>query len=271
MKYHHLIAWVLCFGDCASTLAQSDSVFLFKKTLPGNFVDFTVDNLGNVYELNMSGQLKKTGPDGDSLAIYNDVTHYGKISYVDVTNPLKVLLYYRDFGTVVILDRFLNKVSNIDLRKQGLFQVRAIGQSYDNNVWVYDELDSKLKRIDENGRTVDQSTDFKLLFDSIPVPEFIVDQNKLVYLYDENKGVYIFDYYGAFKNRIRFTGWIDFTVIGNILLGRDGSSLYKYEPGTLHIQQYSIPPAMKKAIKIKVLPSNLYVLREGGIDVYAYR
>jgi len=172
---------------------------------------------------------------------------------------------------VVILDRLLNKQSDIDLRKQKLFQVRAIGQSYDNNIWVFDELDSKLKRIDENGNTLDQSSDFKLLFDSIPSPEFIVDQNKSVYLYDETKGVYIFDYYGAFKNRIRFTGWIDFTVIGNTLLGRDALSLYRYEPGSLHLQQYPIPPFMQDARKIKIEPANLYLLRNDRLDIFSIR
>src|SRR6266700_368433 len=243
-----------CILYCTTLFAQADSVFLFKKTIEGAFTDFTVDNLGNMYVLNRGGQLKKTGPNGDSIAVYNDVTHFGKISFIDVTNPLKVLLYYRDFGTVVVLDRLLNNVSVIDLRKQNLFQVKAIGQSYDNNIWAFDELDSKLKRIDENGKTVDQSTDFRLLFDSIPAPDFIVDQNKLVYLYDPAKGVYIFDYYGAFRNRIRFTGWTDFTVIGNVMLGRDSRMIYKYEPGTLHLQQYPIPAYMRDASKIKIAP-----------------
>src|SRR5215471_5359097 len=120
MKIVHLVILAGSLLFSIHSNAQEDSVFLFKRSLQGSFTDFTVDNLGNVYMINQNGQLKKTGPAGDSLAIYNDITHYGKISYVDVTNPLKVLLYYQDFGTVVILDRFLNKVSDIDLRKQGL-------------------------------------------------------------------------------------------------------------------------------------------------------
>lgn len=249
----------------------SDTTFKTERVISGEFTDFTVDNLGNLYVVNQTGQLKKMSPKGDSLAVFNNVRQYGKIHFIDVSNPLKVLLHFKDFGTIVILDRFLNTRSTIDLRRNQLFQVKSIGQSYDNNIWAFDEMESKLKRIGEDGRIIDQSVDFRQLFDSTPSPGFIVDQNKFVYLYDPARGAYIFDYYGTFKNRIRFLGWTDFTVIGNTILGRDANVLYKYEPGTLNLQQYNIPAAMQDARKIKITPTNIYLLREKHLEVFSYR
>ena len=270
MKRHlTIIPLLLCC--CITLYAQSDTAFLFKRSFVGAFTDFTVDNLGNLYLVNVAGQLKKLGPRGDSIAVFNNVRQYGKISLMDVTNPLKVLLYFRDFGTVVVLDRFLNTRSTIDLRRQHLFQVKAIGQSYDNNIWVFDELESKIKRISEEGRILDQSADFRQIFDSAPSPQFIVDQGRQLYLYDSVKGVYLFDYYGAFKNRIQLTGWTDFAVIGSILFGRDAGMLYKYEPGTLNLQSYLIAPAMQHARKIKITPGAIYLLRDDRLDIYSYR
>ena len=251
-------------------IAQQDSVFAFVKSIPGSFTDFTVDNLGNIFLANNNGQLKKLGPTGDSIAVFNNLTSYGKTFSIDVSNPMKVLLFYRDFGTVVVLDRFLNIRNVIDLRKQQLFQVKAIGQSYDNNIWVYDELESKLKKVGEDGRILDQSTDFRLMFDSLPSFSFIVDQNKLVYLYDPKHGVFMFDYYGAFKSRIRFTGWSDFTVVNNILFGRDDNMLYRYEPGTLNLQQYPITNTFRLARKIKITQLGLYLLYNDRLDVYKW-
>lgn len=248
-----------------------DSVFQLQKAIPGDFVDFTVDNLGNLYVVSQTGQVKKLNPNGDSMAVYNNVRQYGKIHFMDVTNPLKVLLYFKDYGTVVVLDRLLNVRTTIDLRRQQLFQVKAIGQSYDNNIWAFDELESKLKRIGEDGRVLDQFTDFRMIFDSAPSPQFIVDQNRQLFLYDPSKGVYLFDYYGAFRNRIRLTGWTDFTVINNTMFGRDAGMLYRYEPGTLNLQQYPIPVTMQQARKIKITPGNLYLLRNDRLEVYAYR
>lgn len=253
------------------TTAKADTVFQFKKFIAGDFADFTIDNLGNLYLVSLTGQLKKIGPNGDSIAVFNNVRQYGKLYFIDVTNPLKVLLYFKDFGTIVVLDRFLNTRATLDLRKHNLFQVKAIGQSYDNNIWVFDELESKLKRVSEDGRVIDQSNDFRQLFDSTPSPQFIVDQNKQVFLYDSLKGVYLFDYYGTLKNRIRLTGWTDFTVIGDALYGRDENMLYKYEPGTLNLQQYPIPVNMRDARKLKITPGSLYLLRDNRLEVYVYK
>lgn len=254
-----------------TTHAGQDSFFLLQHKIAGTFTDFTVDNLGNLYVLTTSGQLKKMGPTGDSIAVFNNVRQYGKVHFIDVSNPLRILLYFKDFGTVVTLDRFLNTRSTLDLRRRQLFQVKSIGLAYDSNIWVFDEMEGKLKRVGEDGRIIDQSADFRLLFDSMPSPSFIVDQNKLVYLYDTSKGVYIFDYYGTFKNRLRFTGWSDFTVINNTIFGRDAGLLYRYEPGTLNLQQYPISPAMQKAKKVKIMPGNLYLLHDDRLEVYSYR
>ena len=271
--YRFIIILTACLygSGVARSQPAGDSVFIFKQSVAGNFTDFTVDNLGNLYVVTPGGQLKKMSASGDSLAVFNNVRQFGKLYLIDVTNPLRVLLYFRDFGTVVILDRFLNSRATLDLRKSQLFQVKAIGQSYDNNIWVFDELESKLKRVSEDGRILDQSTDFRLLFDSMPTPRHIVDQDRQVFLYDSAKGVYLFDYYGALKNRVRLTGWTDFTVIGRTLFGRDAGKLYRYEPGTLDLQQYDIPAAMQDARKIKITPGNLYLLRENRLDVYSYR
>src|SRR6185436_12076651 len=102
--------------------AQADTNFHLIRVLRGDFVDFTVDNLDNIYVLNSHNQVKKYNAAGDSVAIYNDVRKFGQASLIDVSNPLKVLLYYKDFATVVMLDRFLNAVNIVDLRKQNILQ-----------------------------------------------------------------------------------------------------------------------------------------------------
>lgn len=254
-----------------TSLAQAqDTLFRLKQTYRGDIVDFTVDNLGNCFIVSSSGQIKKLNNEGDSAGVFNDVRRYGKLFSIDVTNPLKVLLYFKNFGTVLVLDRFLNVRSTIDLRKQNLFQVKTIGQSYDNNIWVFDEQESKLKKVGEDGKVIDQSADFRMIFDSMPSPQVIIDQEKLVYLYDSSKGVYIFDYYGAFKNRLIFPGWSDFTVINKVMFGRNGAFLYRYEPGTLNLQKLPVSNPIRDARKIKITSTFLYALQDGFIEVYAY-
>jgi hypothetical protein len=250
--------------------AQLDSPFVHVSQINGSFTDFTVDNLGNMYVLTLGNQLKKIGPSGDSLAIYNDVRRYGNLSYIDATNPLKILLYYQEFGTVVEVDRFLNILNTIDLRSLNFFQIKTIGLAYDNNLWIYDDLEAKLKRIGDDGSLITETTDIRQLTDSVPDPSVLTDQNGLVYLYDNLHGAYIFDHYGAFKKYVPLPGWKDFTVIDNNLFGRDEHYFYKFESSHRDIERHSIPVSCLPAIKIIVMRKMFYVLKHDGIHIYNY-
>jgi len=251
--------------------AQSDTAFYLSKTIEGDIVDFTVDNTGNIYLLSKDNQLKKLDANGDSIAVYNAVNTYGDVYFIDVSNPLKVLLYYKDFTTIVEVDRLLRTLNTIDLRNLGIFQVKAVGLSYDNNVWIYDELDARLKRIGDDGTLLDQTTDFRQLFDSVPDPSVIMDQSGLVYLYDTAKGVYAFDHYGSLKSKVSLLGWKDFDVIDKSLIGRKGNFFYKYQLGKMDIQQEPVPPAYLNAIKIKISYLAVYVLKKNMLQIFLHR
>src|SRR5215213_7377947 len=105
------------------SFAQADTAFRLVKTFPGEIADAAIDNLDNVYILTSTDQLKKYNASGDSLAVYNNVRKYGKVYSIDVANPLKVLLYYKDFSSIVVLDRLLAVRSTIDLRSKNILQV----------------------------------------------------------------------------------------------------------------------------------------------------
>src|SRR3982751_4245634 len=95
-----IFCFFCCFSVTLKTNAQKDTVFIFNKTLPGDFSYFTVDNLDNLYLVNnSSNQLKKIDGNGDSVGVFNNVRKYGKLFSIDATNPLKLLLFYKNFAT----------------------------------------------------------------------------------------------------------------------------------------------------------------------------
>src|SRR5690606_8458948 len=123
------------------------------------------------------------------------------------------------FATVVMLDRFLNVVNIVDLRKQNIFQAKVIAQSYDNKIWVFDEMENKLKKIDEDGKLLQETPDFRLFMDKTIVPVEVADENKYVYLYDSTAGVYVFDYFGTLNNVIMIHHWQNLKITGNYIFG----------------------------------------------------
>ena len=272
MKKLKTILSFLCF--CASvanpfaTQAQSDSAFQFIKTIKGDFTYFNVDNLDNVYLLTKNNQLKKLNENGDSLAVFNDVKRYGNPDYIDVTNPLKTLLYYKNYSTVVVLDRLLTQRNSINLRKQNIFYVNNVTLSYDNYMWIFDEEDFRLKKIDEEGKVLQSSTDWRMLFDTVPAPVKMIDRDNFVYLYDPAKGFYIFDYYGGFKNRLAFLNWTNVEVNGSNIYGFENRKLYSYVLKSLQLKEYKLPAFFGKYEAIKAMNGKVYLLNEKGVDIY---
>lgn len=251
--------------------AQSDSTFKLIRILKGDIVDFTVDNLDNVYILNSRDQLKKYNINGDSVAVFNNVKKFGQVSLIDVSNPLKVLLYYKDFSTAVVLDRLLNVRNTIDLRKQNIFRAKAISQSYDNKIWIYDELESKLKKMDEDGKLLQETPDFRLLLGKALSPISIFDENKYVYLYDSLQGVYVFDYYGSLKNIIQIQRWNNFKVAGNFIYGSRIDTLYRYEINTFQYDEWKMPEQIFRSKAFNFTSSRLYALKNDRIEIYSIR
>lgn len=273
IKFLHIIFLLIIlssrnYAQSDAAASKSNADFKFEKIIPGNYIYLDVDVLDNIYLITAGNQLKKLNSKGDSLAVFNDVKKYGNPSYIDVSNPLKILVYYKNFSTVTILDRLLAMRTTINFRKLNIFSVKAIATSYDNNIWIYDEQDNKLKKIDDDGKLLQESTDLRLLVDSVPTPSQITDSDNLVYLYDEQKGFYIFDYYGALKNNLPFLYWQNTAIAGKKIYGFSGNTLFSYELTTLNLKKYELPVFFKNYHSIKAINGKVYLLKDEGIEIY---
>ena len=247
---------------------KQDSTFKYLKTIPGSYTYLDVDVLGNIYLITEKNQLKKIRPNGDSLAVFNDVKKFGNPTLLDVSNPLKILLYYKNFSTVVVLDRFLALRSTINFRNQNIFKIKTLANSYDNNIWIFDEQNVSLKKINDEGNVLSETLDLRQLFDTVPSPTQIIDKNNFVYLYDESRGFYIFDYYGSFKNNLPFLNWKHVTVYNNKLMGFVDDNFYSYEINSINLKNYKLPNIFKDYIDIKTTNGKIYLLKKEGVEIY---
>ena len=280
IKITYIIAFLFlcCFSACAQKItpfdstnvqgANTDSTFKYLNFIPGSFTYLDVDVLDNIYLITSNNQLKKIKPNGDSAGVFNDVKKYGNPTLLDVSNPLKILLYYKNYSTVVILDRFLTFRNSINFRNKNIFKVKSLATSYDNNIWIFDEQDFKLKKIDDEGTVLNETNDWRQLFDTVPSPTQIIDRNNFVYLYDEIKGFYIFDYYGSYKNNLAFVNWKHVAVANNKLTGFAGDTLYSYEINSFNLKSYKLPVFFKDYLDIKAMNGKVYLLKKNGVEIY---
>ena len=239
MRKSNIILFLFLFIT-SSAIAQNDSSFLLVRTYQGDIADATMDKLDNLYVISSTGQLKKFTPSGDSV-IYNEVKRFGNSYSLDVSNPLKIVLLYRNFSTIVVLDRFFATINTIDLRTHSIFQPGVVGLAYDNNLWVFDEYDNKLKKIDDQGNLLLETPDFRTLFNLTIAPQRIISENGLVYLADTANGIFIFDNYGSFKKKIPIVNWQSVAIRNNNIISTDREVIRLYNPATFFQVEQKVP------------------------------
>jgi hypothetical protein len=266
MKRRILILLILTLQ--LHTQAQKAESWQYVKSISGQFSFFMPDELGNLFAITANGQFKKYNAQLDSMGVLNEIKRYGKPYSMSVENPLRSLLFFKEYKTVVVLDRLMQVVGKVDLRKAGIYQTQAVGQSYDNNIWTFDEQDSKLKKISTEGKLLFETPDLRLVFSEAILPTSLFDRNGYVYLYDPAKGLFIFDYYGAFKNRIALLNWSSIQSWGKRIVGYKEGKWLSYTPGEIDIQEFMLPGSTD-ANPIRFIAEGFYVMDETGIHRYA--
>lgn len=73
----------------------------------------------------------------------------GRIKSVDLQNPLKMILFYEDFNTIVTLDNQLNEIQRINFSENTApIVVGATAMASQNRFWIYNNLTQQLALFD---------------------------------------------------------------------------------------------------------------------------
>ena len=178
---------------------------------------FKIDVFGNIYTVDPSNKLKVYDPTLNLLFEYYN-NGLGDITYIDITNPRKIILFFSGFQKMVFLDNTLSEIGRYESDFNLPFDIRAIGSSRDNNIWIYDALDYRLKKIDAKGRPILSTNPLQTHLDIDVIPDYIIEYNNEVLLIEEDKGVIVFDNLGNYLRYIRLDGAFSISVKENKLL-----------------------------------------------------
>ena len=82
----------------------------------------------------------------------------GKITKVDLQNPLKIVLFYENFNTAVTLDNQLNESQKVNFSENTIpILATGIGIASQNQFWIYNSLNQQLGLYDylnQNYKTI---------------------------------------------------------------------------------------------------------------------
>jgi len=198
----------------------------------------TSDYLGNVYAIN-DNEIAKYSSTGSLISSFSD-KNAGTITSVDASNPLRVQVFYQDFGQIIYLDDVLSVIgSRISLLEQGLDQATLSCSSWDDGIWLYDPQDFELKRLGSDLRLSHQSGNVNQLVGIEANPNFIIEKNNFVYLNNPLTGILVFDQFGTYYKTLPVIGIERFQVSADQVFYLQEGKLISYN---MRMFQYADVP-----------------------------
>ncbi len=163
-----------------------------------------LDYQGNRYHVHHD-VIDKYDIDGKLLFTYSNKS-LGEIHSIDVSNPLRVLIFYKNLQQMVITDNTLSvhNGQTIGFDALGMYQVQMVASSkMDNGMWLYDQATFQLKKLSQNFETIYQSGNLEQMIGKIQIePKLMIENNGYLFLVCPNNGILLFDMYGAYYKTI---------------------------------------------------------------------
>jgi WD40 repeat protein len=157
-----------------------------------------IDPYGNIYAVKET-QLSKFSPQGKLLFSYSN-QKLGVISSIDIFNPMKIMLFYQDAGTLVFLNEQLALIKDpLSLYDANFFTISLASYSAANQIHLFDNTNKFLITLDFNMREI---TRVPLNFPSFNPLKMIELEEKSLAFQDSESGVYLFDAFGTFNKLI---------------------------------------------------------------------
>lgn len=138
----YLLLFSCSFGFCQNKKLKTTELStteLENKTYIG------FDGLGNNYYIKENILTKQ-----------NEAQHWeyknvalGKITSVDYLNPLKVVVFYEDFNTIIMLDNQLNEIQKLNLfEADNSIFASKVGLAAQEQFWIYNSLTQQIMLFD---------------------------------------------------------------------------------------------------------------------------
>jgi hypothetical protein len=230
---------------------------------------FYSDPLGNVYII-QNNHLLKYDRDYTRAAEYTNL-FLGRIHSIDVSDPLRILIYYKDYNQVVWVDNFLSEIrSPIWLDNLGADQARLVCSSNQGGFWIFNGLNNQLQYFDVNLQFVHESMALNSITSKDIQPVYMVEKSRKVYLNVPGFGILVFDLFGNYSKTIPVEIAGEFQVTDQNLYYFKSGELFSVDLKTYNTLKLPLP-VENGFTKVEMQPDFLYLFSHKGYSVYKIR
>ncbi len=198
------------------------------------------DPMGNVYVVK-DNSLKKFSNQHIQASHYTN-TFLGNIHSIDVSDPLRILVFYKDYNQIVWVDNFLSEIrSPIWLDDIGIDQVELVCSSSQGGFWVFNSLNMQLQYFDVNLKLIHESPSLNILTGPGISPTFMIEKTRTLYLNVPGIGVLVFDRFGNYSKTLPVEVPASFQVTDQFLYYLKEGDLYSYDLRTAETSTLELP------------------------------
>lgn len=248
----------------ANCFAQNKYNLITSITTESDF--FTTDNQSNVYAVK-ADVLIKYDKTGKLLYKYSN-KNLGNISFVDASNMLRILVFYKDFLQIVFLDNTLSLDGEpVSLDKIGFQQAQLACSSHNSGIWIYDQQNFELVRLDQNFSRTQQTGNLSALLYMDIQPDFLLEYDNKIYLNNPATGILIFDVYGTYYKTIPVKNALGFQPIGDWVYYLSDKKVKAYNVKTTEEKEFEMPLSEYENFRLEM---NILILRTSkAISLYS--
>lgn len=232
--------FLFSFLTCSSLFLgaqRNDPEACINLNLKSKIVFFEVDFYQNIYVVDQNSILSKLNSKGDFISSYGN-GKFGSLSSINVLNPMKIMLFYKETGVILFLDEKLTPISEpFYLFEKNYQHISLASFSYSNQIILFDPIDSKLilldffmNEISQNQITLKDFNPIKL----IPIYE------KGIVFHDPLNGLIFFDSFGTFEKSIPILTNAEIQINGNIVGYFENSIWHEYDFRNLDFRELKV-------------------------------
>lgn len=258
----NLLVLLVIVMACTNTRSLSQTVDVEQGII--TYEKSVTDQLGNLYIVNTANEIFKLDPEDRQLGYYSN-NQLGNVGLIDATSPLKVLVFYPAFNTGVVLDRRLLETGRFNLIELGFGEINMVTFSRDGTIWIFNDHEQRLYRVNQQGEIVRKGDDLRLIFNERLQPTRMVEVGDYLYVGAPDRGLLIFDLFGQYRSQILQPEIADFQVIEDqSLVFTNSDSLTVIQLRTLEERQYQLPEIV---LESKVLLTKQQLIRVTSSDI----
>ncbi len=225
----------------------------------------TGDVLGNIYIVKGS-EVLKYNESGTFCCSFSDRT-YGEITSIDVRDPLRILIFYKPFATIRMLDNNLAEQSLINLRKLDLADPLLVCTSEIQGTWVYDNATSRLYRFDSSWRPVSLSNDLRQDITRTINPLHMAESDYWLILLDNNS-LLVFDKMGSYFKPIIIEPGTNGLLSHDEWISISGSMIVRLNIRNGKMSESALPFINNAGI-VYVLPRKIVRITDKKLEIYS--